>query len=193
MLFGLFYGMNPNNWPGVNKVSPDPCSNIQARSRVGDLSPQCVQRITDNLPRNNVKSATEVRDTLNAPGNANTPLYDFWWMIRVKPTVWHFDNIGRDISYQDSENHAQSQGGRLVSWVEALEHIRNGKVFAPLLPGQNQWVAIEFNGKKDWMHVGNAYQTGIILEQAGWTTAKIDSIATDDGSGFHRYVLWLGY
>lgn len=193
LLFGLFYGMNPNNWPGVNKVFPDPCSSIQARSRVGDLSPQCIQRITDNLPRNNIKSATEVRDTLNAPGNANTPLYDFYWMISVKPTIWHFDNIGRDISYEYSNIHAHSQGGRLASWAEALEHIKNGSTYAPLLPGQNQWVAIEFNGKKDWMNVGNEYQTGTILEQSGWTTAKIDNIATDDGTGFHRYVLWLGY
>jgi hypothetical protein len=87
VLFGMFYGMNPNNWPGVKPVFPDPCSSIQAISKLGDLSPQCIQRIANNLPRNNVSSSANVTALLSAPRNANTPLYSFQWILSVKPTV----------------------------------------------------------------------------------------------------------
>jgi hypothetical protein len=191
---GLFYGMNPNNWPGVTPVFPDPCASIQGTSKVSDVSPACVQRIANNLPANNAISSANVSTVLTAPENTNVPLYNFSWLASVTPTVWHFDNIGNGISFNDSNAYAVSREGRLATWPEALVYIKSGNRLSPLLPGQNQWVAIRNNaGGADWMQVGDSISPGTLLSASDYGASSSWVNFSNDGSTWHNYVLWLGY
>jgi hypothetical protein len=43
-------GFNPNNWPGVTKVLPDPCRDVTGSTLINDTNPQCLRRIAAVYP-----------------------------------------------------------------------------------------------------------------------------------------------
>ena len=82
---GVVRGMNPNNWPGVTPIFPDPCSVINGKTKVGELSPNCIKRITQNLPANNIVSPSRMNSILTTESNNASPLYDFAGYVSKKP------------------------------------------------------------------------------------------------------------
>ena len=47
---GLCFGPNPNVWPGVTPVNPDPCSGLKWNTEMASLSNDCKKKIADSLP-----------------------------------------------------------------------------------------------------------------------------------------------
>lgn len=82
---GVVRGMNPNNWPGVTPIFPDPCSVINGTTKVGELSPNCIKRITQNLPANNIVTPSAMSSILTTESNKALALYDFAAFISKKP------------------------------------------------------------------------------------------------------------
>jgi len=69
----------------------------------------------------------------------------------------HLDNTGKHMTWDSSDKYAQSKGGRLATFNELLDYIRQ-KGGNALVPNQDQWVAVTngYNGaKRDWEQIGN--------------------------------------
>ena len=70
---------------------------------------------------------------------------------------YHFENTGKHMTWESSNEYAKSKGGYLASLNELIDYIKkNGSV--ALVPGEDQWVAVTngFNGaKRDWVQVGS--------------------------------------
>ena len=65
------YGSNPNNWPGITKVTPDPCAGIPkifkrnaagqlVKTATSEVSVGCRQRLADLVSSTNLTDATDV-------------------------------------------------------------------------------------------------------------------------------------
>lgn len=70
---------------------------------------------------------------------------------------YHLDNTGQHMTWDSSDKYAQSKGGRLATFNELLQYI-NSKGSEPLVPKEDQWVAVTdgYNGaKRDWEQIGN--------------------------------------
>ena len=69
---------------------------------------------------------------------------------------YHFENTGKHMTWESSNEYAKSKGGYLASLNELIDYIKkNGSV--ALVPDEDQWVAVTngFNGaKRDWVQVG---------------------------------------
>ena len=65
----MCHGSNPNNWPTIEKVSPDPCKNIKSfntdnldYTKLKDIPIDCRNRISDILAPNNNVSAQQIAE-----------------------------------------------------------------------------------------------------------------------------------
>ena len=47
---GLCFGPNPNKWPGITPLTPDPCAGLKWDSPMSSLSGDCKKRIANALP-----------------------------------------------------------------------------------------------------------------------------------------------
>jgi len=69
----------------------------------------------------------------------------------------HLDNTGQHMTWDSSDKYAKSKGGRLATFNELLDYIRQKGGLA-LVPKEDQWVAVTdgYDGaKRDWEQIGN--------------------------------------
>jgi hypothetical protein len=106
----------------------------------------------------------------------------------------HLENMGKSVSWSDSQIYAQGKGGRLATAEELLDYIRrNGGV--ALVPGIDMWAAVTngYNNQNDYIQIGSppnpdpGHVTGASHIQyfnyfPGWGAANYS---------FNRYVFWV--
>jgi len=83
---------------------------------------------------------------------------------------YHLTQVN-NVSWMGSLQYAQSQGGRLPTYAEAIAYIQ--KVGGALVPDYNQWVAVTngANNEYDWIAISSApYPIGSTLVGAGGKT-----------------------
>ena len=90
----ICYGTNPNDWPTINKVSPDPCENVSGFKvgktgklegiKIRDVPMDCRNRIADILEPNEDHSAEKIAELKSSLRDRNTINYYFTYFNAIK-------------------------------------------------------------------------------------------------------------
>ena len=65
---------------------------------------------------------------------------------------------GKSYNWQESEEYAESKGGRLLTLQEARDYINSVHNGKPLYSKEDQWTAVvDQNGQKDWIQLGDRH------------------------------------
>ena len=108
----------------------------------------------------------------------------------VPKDPYHLTQVA-GVSWMGSLQYAQSQGGRLPTYAEAIAYIQ--KVGKALVPDFNQWVAVTngANNEYDWIAISGApspYPIGSTLVGAG---GKPIFTAWFNAPSSNNWVLWV--
>jgi hypothetical protein len=166
-------------------------------STLGDLTDSCKQRIINNLPTDNIIPAEHFSSWFGSPNTSDMMLYDNVVSFVAVPQHSQLDNTGNSQTWSSSQQYATSKNGRLARRAELQEYMRrHGGVTNPLVPGEDQWVAVTngYQGKDDYIQIGSfngsdeGHKTGAShLQYFGtrpwWTTLT--------SANFNVYVFWV--
>jgi len=153
-----------------------------------------VGTFTNNIGSNLITDLTEISGCDIQGGNIlindKSIVATYGGNCKPPPLTPQFVNTGKRQTWISSETYAQNMGGRLATLQDVRDYIQ--KKGGPLVPGQDQWVAVTNGGARDWVQIGNSVHVPgkSHIKDVNYYPAWGDNIAIP--TPVANYVFWMG-